>query len=595
MLDKMRKMARPIIWIVAIIFILGMATMGISEIFREKPYIGEIAGEKIRYEEYYQMLQNAYSNYLQSNPDAEMDETTMRRLNDQTWEQLVDMIIFNKAIEKYGIEVSAREVANKMINEPLPMIKQSEAFQTEGQFDQQKYLSALQNPSYDWSWLEDYYFQSLPYEKLVNIIKSTAVITDYELREHYIDENTQAKADIMVFSPEMIDSVEVTEAEIARYYEQHLEEYKKPPQCKLKYVKLPLEPSPADRKAAEERINEIYEMLQQGEKFEDLAMEYSEDPSAERGGDLGFFGRGRMVPEFEEAAFALNVGEISEPIKSRFGWHIIKVTDIRYNDQGEKEVKASHILIRETPSAATRQNLEQAAFNLYNLCQEEDFEKVAKDMGYEVQETPEFEKESSYLPNIGRAKMLIDFAFSNKVGSVAEPFQTDNGDYIIAMVSYKIGEHYEDIEKVRERIVSEIEKKKKLQLVGEMADSIAAKITPENFYDIAEQYGLEIKTTDFLKKESYISGIGREDRLVNAILAVKEEGGITGLIPGTNGYYVAKILEYQVPDMQNFEEEKEELRAKLLRQEENRIYNEWYRKAKAEAKVKDWRSKYFNL
>jgi parvulin-like peptidyl-prolyl isomerase len=595
MLDKMRKIARPVIWIVAIIFIVGMATMGISEIFREKPYVGEIAGEKIRYEEYYEMLQNAYSNYLQSNPDAEIDENTMRRLNDQTWGQLVDMIIFNKAIEKYGIEVSAKEVANKMINEPLAMIKESEAFQTDGQFDQQKYLSALQNPSYDWGWLENYYYQSLPYEKLINIIKSTAVITDYELREHYREENTKAKADIIVFSPEMIDSVEVTESEIKEYYKQHLEEYKKPPQRKLKYVRLPLEPSPADMKDAEERINNIYDMLQAGEKFEELATDYSDDPSGERGGDLGFFGKGRMVPEFEEVAFSLDVGEISEPFKSRFGWHIVKVTDIQYNDEGEKEVRASHILVREMPSAATRQNLEQATFNLYNLCQEEDFEKVAQDMGYEVKETPEFEKESSYIPDIGRAKMLIDFAFSNKVGAIAEPFQTDNGDYIIAMVSYQIGEHYEDIENLRDRIVSEIERKKKLKLVGETADSIAAHITTENFYDIAEEYGLEIKSTDLIKKGSFISGIGREDRLLDAILAVQEEGEITGLVPGSNGYYVAKILEYQMPDMENFENEKEELRAKLLRQEENRIYNEWYRTAKAKANIKDWRSKYFNL
>lgn len=595
MLDKMRKIARPVIWIVAIIFIVGMATMGISEIFREKPYVGEIAGEKIRYEEYYEMLQNAYSNYLQSNPDAEIDENTMRRLNDQTWGQLVDMIIFNKAIEKYGIEVSAKEVANKMINEPLAMIKESEAFQTDGQFDQQKYLSALQNPSYDWGWLENYYYQSLPYEKLINIIKATAVITDYELREHYREENTKAKADIIVFSPEMIDSVEVTESEIKEYYKQHLEEYKKPPQRKLKYVRLPLEPSPADMKDAEERINNIYDMLQAGEKFEELATDYSDDPSGERGGDLGFFGKGRMVPEFEEVAFSLDVGEISEPFKSRFGWHIVKVTDIQYNDEGEKEVRASHILVREMPSAATRQNLEQATFNLYNLCQEEDFEKVAQDMGYEVKETPEFEKESSYIPDIGRAKMLIDFAFSNKVGAIAEPFQTDNGDYIIAMVSYQIGEHYEDIENLRDRIVSEIERKKKLKLVGETADSIAAHITTENFYDIAEEYGLEIKSTDLIKKGSFISGIGREDRLLDAILAVQEEGEITGLVPGSNGYYVAKILEYQMPDMENFENEKEELRAKLLRQEENRIYNEWYRTAKAKANIKDWRSKYFNL
>ncbi len=355
MLDKMRGISRPVIWIVAIVFIGGMATMGISSVFQEKPYVGQIAGEKIKYDEYYKLLQNTYTNYIQdpANQGKEIDDAMYRRLNDQTWDQLVQRIILDKQINRFDIQVSPKEVATKMINEPPEMITTYEAFQTDGQFDKNKYLQALQNPQIDWTWLSGYYEQLLRYEKLRSFVNADVIITDQIVIEDFIKKETKVKADIIVFAADQIDSVYVSDEEIAEYYDKNRGNYKENPQRKYRYVTIPLVPSPEDRKAAEDKINKIYEFAISGEDFAELAREYSEGPSGPEGGDLGYFTKGKMVKEFEDAAFALKINGVSEPVKTQFGWHIIKATDFRTNENGEEEMRASHILIKVEPGAGT--------------------------------------------------------------------------------------------------------------------------------------------------------------------------------------------------------------------------------------------------
>lgn len=594
MLNKMRSMARPIIWVVVIVFVGGMGAMGIGDIFKTKYHVGVINGKKIKYEEYYKMLQNSYSNYIENSEDKEIDEQTYRQLNDQTWDQLVQSIILDNAIKKFDIKVSSREVANKMLNEPPDIVLQHEGFQTDGKFDMNKYAEALRNPNIDWSWLENYYYKMLQYEKLMNIIKSVAIVTDYEVKKDYIEKNTKAKADIIVFPLDMIDSVQVTEEEIKEYYHNNIEDFKVGPQRKLKYVKIPLEPGPADVKEAKDRIERIYQMVLDGEDFAELAKEYSECPSASKGGDLDFFGKGRMDPAFEEKAFSLRKGEMSEPIKTRFGWHIIKVTDTRITN-GEKEVRASHILIKEQPGAETKQNLEKIAFDFYEQCKNDSFEVVARNFNYEVQEAKEFKKDERYIPGIGKVKTLIDFAYSNKLGAVAKPYLSISGDYFVAMISYKIGKHYQDLATVTDKIATDIEQSKKMDLLFIKADSIAAQINPDNFYNIAENNKLEIVNTELIAQKAYIKDIGREEGLNKAILDLKKIGKISPLISGKKGYYLAKLIEFQPADMQKFKEEESKLKEKMIASKESQAYNTWYQKAKEDAKIKDWRSEFFRM
>ena len=392
----------------------------------------------------------------------------------------------------------------------------------------------------------------------------------------------------------MTDSVEVTEKEEKEYYDAHKEDYKKESQRKLKYVKIPLEPGPADKKVAENFINEIYEMVLDGDDFAELAKDYSDCPSASKGGDLGFFGKGKMDPVFEKQAFSMKTEEISKPIKSSFGWHIIKVTDIR-SEEGNKEVKASHILVEEKVGAETRNNLEKRVFDFYEQCQEDSFQVVAKNYNYEVQETSEFTEKSRYLSGIGKAQTLIDFAFSNKLYEVSEPYQIDSGDYFVAMISYKIGEHFDAFENVKSRIKSKIEVDKKMELLADIADSISANINSENFSEIAKKHNLEIVNAELTKKSNYIRGVGREKDFIKIILTLKKEGKISNLYKGEKGYYLAKLLKFQESDMEKFEKEKGSLKSKMLKRKEDDAYNSWYKNEEEKANIKDWRNKYYKM
>ena len=594
MLDKMRGISRPVIWIVAIVFIAGMGTMGISNIFKEKPHVGRIAGKIIRYDEYYKMVQNSYSDYIENSEDKEIDEKTIRQLNDKTWDQLVQTIILDKAIKKYDIKVSPKEVANKMLNDPPDIILQHENFQTDGKFDRDKYITVLKNPDIDWTWLENYYTQVLLYKKLSNIINSDVIITNYEVKKDYLEKNTKAQADIIVFSVDMVDSVEVTDKEIHDYYNKFKEDFKKEPQRKLMYVKIPLEPGPVDIKEAEDKINNIYKMVMDGEDFAELAKDYSECPSASKGGDLDFFGKGRMDPTFEEKAFSMKKGEVSEPIKTRFGWHIIKLTDTRITD-GKKEVRASHILIKEEPGADTRRNHETIASDFYEQCQIDSFKIVAKNFNYEVQETEEFKEDSGYLPGIGKAKTLIDFAFENDLYEISKPYLSESNDFYITMISYKIGEHYDELDVVKDKIISDIELRKQMDILAIKADSITSHITSDNFMEVAKNDSLKIVDSKLISIKSYIRDIGREEKLNQAILDLKEVGKISSLIKGKKAYYIAKLVEFQPADMKKFEAEKDQLKEQFITQKENQNYSEWYNQAKEEAHIKDWRSKFFRM
>jgi len=498
-------------------------------------------------------------------------------------------------ISKFDIQVSPKEVATKMINEPPEMITSYEAFQTEGQFDKSKYLQALQNPQIDWNWLSNYYEQLLQYDKLRSFVNADVIITEQMVMEDFIKKETKVKADIIVFGADQIDSVYVSDEEVAEYYNKNLENYNESPQRKFRYVTIPLTPSPEDTKTSEDKINKIYEYAISGDDFATLAQEYSEGPSAPQGGDLGYFQKGKMVKEFEDAAFALKLNEISKPVKTQFGWHVIKATDIRTNENGVEEMKASHILIKVEPGADARRDLETIAQNFYESSLIDSFAVVAADHALEIQETQPFTEIAGYIQGIGRVQMLIDFAFKNKIGDVAPPYRSDQGDYYIAQISYEIGDHFKPLEDVKKEIYDKLTLQKKMKMKKKEADAIAPVLTAENFNQVVKDNDLKLVTTDLISETSTIPDVGREAKFVQDMIELKTPGSITGVIRGNKAFFIAKILEFQDPDMTKFADKKDAQRIQVENQFFNQNYNQWFNKIKEDAKVKDWRSKFFRI
>ncbi len=191
--------------------------------------------------------------------------------------------------------------------------------------------------------------------------------------------------------------------------------------------------------------------------------------------------------------------------------------------------------------------------------------------------------------------MLIDFAFKNKVGDVAPPYRSDKGEYFVAQISYKIGEHYKALKDVKQEIYDNIAMQKKMKIKKVEAKEIAPILTPENFAEVTKDNDLKVVNTDFISETSFIPDVDREVKLVQEMIELKTPGSITDVIRGNKAYFIAKIVEFQSPDMAKFEEKKEAQRIQVENQLFNQNYNQWYAKTKEEAKVKDWRSKFFRL
>ena len=591
MLEGLRKHGSWIVIVIAAVFILSMAIGGISSIFIKKPFVGSIAGEKIYPNDFSEYLQNAYAGYAQQNPDKEIDEQTAKQLNDQTWNQLVQQILFDKAVKKRHIKITDDDVIEELKN-PTEDITSIPQFQTDEKFDYAKYEALLlENPEFA-NWIESRIRSSLPYQRLYENVKSEVTVTFEEVEQQYINDNNLADADIIFFNPNKIKDVEVTDEDLQTYYDENKEEFKKDPARKLKYVAVNLEPSEADKKLVKTKVDSIYNLAISGEDFAELAMKYSEGPSAPQGGDLGYFTKGRMVPAFEEAAFKLNKGEISEPVKSRFGWHIIKLIDKKIKD-GAEEIQASHILLKEEASEATKENLEVLANDLYANAEDLGLEKAAEELAYEIQETKKIYGTSQYIVGIGKNEEVVNFAFDNKIGKLHEPILKEDGNYVICEVSFIIGEHYQELEEVKRQIENSVKTEKKKEIAQTNAIEFANKYDTADYMKKAEVEEYQIVEVSNVKIDNTFKTIGKDVVLNEAILA-KEAGEFTGIINGDRASYIALIKVRTQPDMNNFEKDQDRLMEEAQTKAENDHLNEWFEKLKEDAEIIDNRSEYYN-
>jgi len=593
MFEGMRKNAKIVIYIVAFVFIAMMALGGITSIFNPKPYVGKIAGKKIHYSEYSQYLKNAYAARVQQNPEEEIDDKVAKEINDQTWNQLVDEILINKEIKRYRIKLTDEDIIQRL-QDPYDDIKAIPDFQTDSLFDYQKYNEVLlQNENFA-AWYEMRIRTALPRELLFEEIKSEVQVTEQEVEEDYFMKNNQADAKIIFFDPKKIKEFEVTEEDIEQYYEDNKEEFKLAPACKYKFVKMVIQPSDSDNNLKKAKIDSLYKKVTSGEDFAAVAQEFSEGPSAPKGGDLGYFTRGRMVGEFEDVAFATNVGGISEPVLTQFGWHIITVIDKRKTESGEDEIRAAHILLKVETSDETKENIEIKAADLYEKAIEKGLEKAAEDFVYQVEETREFAEDANYIGGIGREESLIKFAFKNKIGKVAEIVKLQNGDFVLAEISSKIGEHYKEFEDAKNTIKRDLENEKKLSIVTLKAEEFVEKNEPENYLSEASKESWEIVEGEGITTDKFIPKIRKVEELNKAILELKEKE-FTDLIKGENGVYLAYVEKREKPDMEKFEAEKEELMAEAQTTAENEHLNEWYKELKENAEIEDNRKDFFSL
>jgi peptidyl-prolyl cis-trans isomerase D len=336
MMRTMRSIAPWIMAIVAVSFVgwmvfeVGMDVRGQAS-GAPLDEIARVNGQKIDVQTFYAAVRQAQEMAREQGAPTPRTLEEQRRLEDDVLEQLVQRILLDDEYRRHEITVTDEELRQALRLAPLPDLRQVEIFQTDGEFDlekYQRYLFSGADPGFALA-LEARYREELPRVKYFERIAMGANVSDATLWQVYRDQNDSATATMVALVPAVLvtdDEIEVSEEELQAYFDAHAEDFEQPPQAFLSYVTISREPDAADSATALERAQAIRGEILAGTDFEAVAARESAD-SANRdtGGDLGEVERGAFVPPFEEAALALRTGELSQPVLTRFGYHIIRL------------------------------------------------------------------------------------------------------------------------------------------------------------------------------------------------------------------------------------------------------------------------------
>jgi peptidyl-prolyl cis-trans isomerase D len=355
---------------------------------------------------------------------------------------------------------------------------------------------------------------------------------------------------------------------------------------RAQHILLQFEPE-SDSTTVYERANELLQHFQTGEDFAELAKQYSADPgSAPRGGDLGWFGRGRMVAPFERAAFNARIGEIIGPVESQFGLHIIRV-----NDRTNREVKFATIHLPVEVSPFTRNKLFDDAGDFAYIADRGDFREEARVLGFTLLETEYFSDEG-IIPGIGVNEAVMRFAFGNKVGSVSEVLETQTG-YAVFRVADMQREGVKPLDEVNSSIRTDLLREKRMALAQAKAEEIRASLGDQPLSAVArEDADYQVQTAVGVTLTGSIPGIGRDVKLLGAALGL-EPGKISPPVEGTRGYYLIYVTDRSGFDEESYASQRESLKESLLQTKRQQFFTQWLEALRKDALIVDNRYMFF--
>jgi len=558
-----------------------------------KAVVGKIDDKTFSYAEYNKILDNYYK-YHQTQKGSALTKEEKADLNNRCWEELVGRHIYDKAIKAGKVKITQQELLREAKKNPPAAVKQIPDLKTKGRFDKKKYEKALTESKEFRDAVLDEVKDLYQYSKLLDTIRSEAAVVEDSVKVQWERDSEVVDAKIIFFDANRQPNVVATEDEARDYFEARKEEFRKDDCRRYRYVKFAKAPSAEDSLAVYERALQIYRELESGADFAALASEFSQDPgSAAKGGDLGWFGRGRMVKVFEDTAFNTPVGEVSPPVLSQFGWHIIQTQD-RRSTEGNEEVLARHILIRLEAGQATQQKMKAKSSQVYELAKQNGLASAAAELGLPVEETAVFQAKDSAVPGIGRDAGLISFAFANPEGALADMFTSPSGDIFVCEISGVYPVWYPTFEDERARVMSSASSSKRGYTMNARVQSFVNSLKPDQYLSQAERDSILVVEITGHKKGDNISSIGKVPAVEEALFNTPE-GSFAPLISEAMRWFLVKVERHQVPDPAEWEQNKKKLLAEAREKARQEHLNEWYRAERQKVTITDNRRDFYDL
>ncbi|HSL21172.1 MAG TPA: peptidyl-prolyl cis-trans isomerase [Vicinamibacterales bacterium] len=559
-----------------------------------------------------QIYQNAYG--------GQMNEQLLKQLgiDQRILQQMIDEEVALAEAERLNIGATDAELRQRIVTMP--------AFQENGKFiGEQRYRQVLrmQRPPLRHEEFEEQLRRSLVIQKLRAALTDWMKVTDVEIDEEFRNRNEKVKLEFVVFAPDRFrDGLTATDAEIQahfdqnkerfripakrkvkyllidlqalrgritilpqdvrRYYDDNVEQFSTPDQVKASHVLIKVDEGTTDD-AARKRAEEVLTKAKAGADFAELAKQHSQDESnAKTGGDLGFFGRGAMVPEFEEAAFGLQPGQISDVVKTQFGYHVIKVTEKKAGETRPFEQVRPQIedqLKWERAQQQAQQTAEDLEDEIENPA---DLDRVGKARGLTVGESGFFTREEP-IAGLGFAPEVGAAAFQLELNKVSDPIRTPSGIAYVAVTGEQQA-RVPGLAEVKDTVRDDLLKKKAVDAARARATSLAAAFKSDSFAAAAKTAGLEVKTTELIARGAPLPEVGTSEAVDTAVFALPA-GGVTDPIATDNGVVIARVAERDEVTTQEIAQGRNALGDQILNERRNRFFSAYMSKAKQKMEI----------
>jgi len=456
---------------------------------------------------------------------------------------------------------------------------------------------------------EDLVKQGLVEEKLRKLITDGISASPVEIQQEFKSQNEKVKLDYALIKPEDLEGkIAPSDSEIKAYYDQNKAKFQIPEKRVIRYALLDLTQLRQSTVVTDDELNKVYrDNIQQfqvpnrvhvehilllttgktdaevaeirkkaedilaqarkkGANFEDLAKKYSEDPGSKaKGGDVGWVLPGQMVPEFEKASFSLNKGDISDLIKTQYGFHIIKVLDketahTRTFDEVKDSLRPNYLLNKVDQQASTIADQISADIRQSNKTT---LDQLAQKYHLTIAQTHPVGPGEPVL-ELGNGQDVKDEIFHLRQGDLSLPLRTDRG-YVVLSLQQSLSAHQGTLEEVRDKIVSEYKQQKSNDLAKTKAEELEKRVkSGEEFAAAAKALGLDPKTSDPFARNGSVANLGSGKQLAPAFaLKVGQVGPALNL--GSN-WAVYQVVERQDANPADFDKQKKEITDALLKQ-----------------------------
>jgi peptidyl-prolyl cis-trans isomerase D len=596
MLHQMRSLAKYVWLFVALAFVGGFLLYETSGLIGSAPIttttaVAVVNGHELLYRDYMARVQNQIQSE-QAQTGRSLTQDDNRRIENSVFDAMVTEQLLQDEYRKRGIIVTDDEVREYARAVPPSWIVQEPSLQTEGRFDPAKYQRLLASPQARQSGLlvqlEGYYRSEIPRQKLFDQIASGVYVSDSELWRAWRDQRDSAQASFVAFTPANDSAAmkAISDADLRAYFNAHKAEFEGPGRAAISVITIQRAVTAADTAAAKARAEALRADIVKGEKFEDVARRESADTvSGSQGGDLGKGAKGRFVPEFEKAAYALPVGEVSQPVLSPFGFHLIRV-DSKKGDT----LSLRHILVRIQMSDSASSRVDREADQLTNIAAQSTsahFDSAAKTLNLPILRGDAYENDVA-LVNGRVIPGASAWAFGGaRVGETSEMFDDDNGYYIARLDTLQEGGEPK-FENVKEAVRVRVAAQRALDQLLPQAQSLASNAAKSSLEAAAQQANKKVEQTPMFTRSSNVPGLGQFNEAIGAAFALPT-GAVSQPVKSENGVFVLRVDRRVPADSATWAAQKEvqrTLRLQQLRQQAVQMFLQDLRKS---AKIDDRR------